>query len=332
MPKSISQIIDEFNLAINQSIAPEYTAGLTMGRELCNHSDTWRKPENDSVITNNALARLVLIGILETHIVIKTTITNLPGQSFVEYDVKATGRKFQGLADTAQEISVYLKDNYEAELCSMTPKLFDNINDLLEYRLTLNGMNCKAALLSMINEGETIESERIQQFLGALYFAHDSFTDSDIEESCNILGYRLVVDGETKIGVGTLETVCGTHPQIPPSQENPIVDPDAPQEPQTRRRSQKKKQLPPLEEVIETLPSPPTNEKENEHWVLAKTAADRTGLQLNSLNAMRNSFNAEKYGPFGRDSTGRVFWKPEESSKKVFYYVEYLSITQSPYR
>ena len=97
----------------------------------------------------------------------------------------------------------------------------------------------------------------------------------------------------------------------------------------TMNKRQKEKQQKPLSDVIQKIQPPPNNEQENDHWILARNVPNIT---TESLRAMRNKKGAEKCGPFTRDSTGRISWKPEEGSTKIFYNVESLNLKQLPNR
>lgn len=90
------------------------------------------------------------------------------------------------------------------------------------------------------------------------------------------------------------------------------------------QKQKKRKPLMPLVELAQTL-SFPTDELENDDWVLAEnidklqTSTLRTRrsegekIELNHVGFLAGSV-------LGRDPQGRVWWKAEEDSQKVFYY------------
>ncbi len=95
-------------------------------------------------------------------------------------------------------------------------------------------------------------------------------------------------------------------------------------------KPQRKKARTSLEDLAKTL-SFPRDECESDDWVLAENVE---GAKTSTLRTRRSDGEkiraADKSIPcdesvLGRDPQGRVWWKPEESSQKVFYYRKTLS-------
>lgn len=92
-----------------------------------------------------------------------------------------------------------------------------------------------------------------------------------------------------------------------------------------------------LAELVKTLPPLPGYEKENENWVLSKTAAAITGMRASYLGNLRR--HSEKIPVpddgifYGQDKDGRIWFKVAEdnreraSGKKIFYLKTSLSAT-----
>lgn len=73
---------------------------------------------------------------------------------------------------------------------------------------------------------------------------------------------------------------------------------------------------PPLDGIIGTLPDFPTDEQENADW----TTPDSTGIKSHRQRRDEGEkITLKDDSVLGRDKQGRIWWKPEEDSQKVFY-------------
>ena len=86
-----------------------------------------------------------------------------------------------------------------------------------------------------------------------------------------------------------------------------------------------------LVELVKTLP-PLQHEKEDEHWILQKTVAKETGLDLSYLKVQRQRGKTYTYNGirYGQDKDGRIWCKRavitgEPKSRKIFYLKSSLS-------
>lgn len=86
--------------------------------------------------------------------------------------------------------------------------------------------------------------------------------------------------------------------------------------PTGKTASNKKTQLPPLDEVLKLNLEYPTDEQENDDWTLA----ENIGIQSHRTQRSKGEKKSLPNGQIaGRDPQGRIWWKPEEDSQKVFY-------------
>ena len=94
------------------------------------------------------------------------------------------------------------------------------------------------------------------------------------------------------------------------------------------KKNTKRKSLQPLEELARTLTFP-TDEHENDDWILAKQIGTPSVSTLRTRRSEGEKYEIQVDGILdqsilGRDKQGRIWWTPEKESQKVFYFRETL--------
>ena len=84
------------------------------------------------------------------------------------------------------------------------------------------------------------------------------------------------------------------------------------------RQPKKRKRVTPLEELAKTL-SFPRDECESDDWILAENIKKPKTPTLRTRRSEGERITLNDESVLGRDPQGRVWWKPEEGSQKVFY-------------
>jgi hypothetical protein len=123
-------------------------------------------------------------------------------------------------------------------------------------------------------------------------------------------------------------TIRRNHPasnNVPPV-GSPVAAPNV--IPMLNNAQQQKNRNPllPLKELVGSL-SPPKNGDENGKWVLAKNIGSPKASTLRTRRGSRKteSIDLKDGSVLGRDPQGRIWWKSEENSQKVFYLRETLT-------
>lgn len=86
-----------------------------------------------------------------------------------------------------------------------------------------------------------------------------------------------------------------------------------------KKKIAKRKTRPSLDEVAKTLEIP-SNEQENENWILAQNINAIKATSLRTRRSEGETIELSGESLLNRDKQGRISWKPEEDSQKVFYF------------
>lgn|GEM_PF-6575118 len=343
-PVSRDGIIAMFNLRIEQSIHPNDAFVWTIGRELCRLSDTWEEIEHTERV-DNALSRLTSAGAVESRMITKQSIPDLPSPSFVEHEIQCCGpvkdfleatekadreasgekailEEFKivdvGAIEAIKKVGAYLRKKYCVDLGEQ-PDLFKNEVFHGNYRLTPPGMSYKAILLGLYHNGELDTVSRILEDICSNYKEYCK------EVTMKALGYRLVVGGKMEIGVGTRE--ASNEPASPEStgQNVPRDETAGSSETVAAVGNADATELaeiePPedLEALRRSLPNVPSGTQAKDGWIPAREFAEKVGYEMKTLRNCRDDGVKTEDKLFGRDTKGNIWGKKNLNSRTIFY-------------